>query len=223
VQAFVERVIGHELIELAEDRSMTAERQIRVDPCLNGSLPPIGEPGRHWRDEVVVRQISENVAAPERSCLIELAHGLSQCAVGQQPFATVDASLERGRVERVRSDRQAIPALVGDHDLTGPAAVAIGFQCPAQVKDVGLDGPSRAGRDSCGPQCIGQLVDGEAGIIGEQQSRQDRPLLSATQRQRNTGTSYPKRPQDPERVLVVRVRSPAMRPPPTVARRYAVL
>ena len=66
MQAFVERVIGHELIELAEDRSMTAERQIRVDPCLNGSLPPIGEPGRHWRDEVVVRQISEDVAAPER-------------------------------------------------------------------------------------------------------------------------------------------------------------
>ena len=45
---------------------MTAERQLRVDLCLDGSLPPIGEPGRYWRDEVVVRQISENVAAPER-------------------------------------------------------------------------------------------------------------------------------------------------------------
>ena len=90
VQPLVERILGHKFVELAEDGSMTAERQLRVDLCLDGSLPPIGEPGRHWRDEVVVRQISDNVAAPERSCLIELAHGLSQCAVGssRSPLST---------------------------------------------------------------------------------------------------------------------------------------
>ena len=90
MQTFVERITGHQLVELAEHGRVPAERQLRVDLRLDRGLPPIGQPGRHWRDEVVVRQISENVAAPERSCLIELAHGLSQCAVGssRSPLST---------------------------------------------------------------------------------------------------------------------------------------
>jgi hypothetical protein len=45
------------------------------------------------------------------------------------------------------------------------------------VKDVRLDGARGTDRDLLTPQCIGQLVDGEASSVGKQEPRQDRPLL----------------------------------------------
>ena len=95
-------------------------------------------------------------------------------------FAAVDAALEQDRVECVRSDREAIPALVGDDDLTRSAAASIRFEHLAQMKDVRLDGARGADRDVLTPQGVGQLVDGEAGTVGEQHSSQDRPLLPST-------------------------------------------
>jgi hypothetical protein len=169
-----------QLVELAEHGRVPTERQLRVELGLDRGLSPVGEPGRHWRDELVVSQIGENVAAPERERPVEFGHRIGWCAVREQPFAAVYPALEQDRVEGVRSDREAIPAVLRDDHLTRSATPPIRFEHLAKVKDVRLDCARGADRDVLAPQCVGQLADGEAGTVGEQHSSQDRPLLPST-------------------------------------------
>jgi hypothetical protein len=180
VQTFVERITGHQFVELAEHGRVPAERQLRVDLGLDRGLPAVGEPRRHRRDELVIGQIGEDLAAPQGQRPIELGYRVSGPAVGKQAFAPVDGEVEHNRVEGLRRDSEAIPAIVSDDDSARRAPAPIRFQRLTQMKNVRLDGARGADRNLLTPQPIGQLVDGEAGTVGEQQPRQDRALLPAT-------------------------------------------
>ena len=168
VQPFVERITGHQLVELAEHGRVPAERQLRVDLGLDRGLPPIGQPGRHWRDELVIGQISEDIAAPQGQRPIELGYGISGHAIGKQTFAPVDGAIEHNRIEGLRNDSEAIPAIVSDDDSARRAPAPIRFQHLTQMKNVRLDGARGTDRNLLTPQRIGQLLDGEAGTVGEQ-------------------------------------------------------
>jgi hypothetical protein len=133
--------------------------------------------GRHWPDELVIRQISKDFAAPQGQRPIELGYGISGHAIGKQTFTPVDGAVEHNRVEGLRKDSEAIPAIVGDDDSARRAPAPIRFQHLTQMKNVRLDGARGADRNLLTPQRIGQLVDGETGTVGEQQPGQDRPLL----------------------------------------------
>jgi hypothetical protein len=97
--------------------------------------------------------------------------------VGKQSFAPVDGAVEHNRIEGLRRDSEAIPAIVGDDDSARRAPAPIRFQRLTQMKNVRLDGARGTDRNLLTPQRISELVDGEAGTIGEQQPSQDRPLL----------------------------------------------
>jgi hypothetical protein len=170
VQTFVKRITGDQLDELAEHGRVPAERQLRVDLGLDRGLPPIGQPRRHWRDEFVIRQISEDLAAPQRERPIEFCYGISGRAIGKHALAPVDGVLEHNRVEGLRRDSEAIPAIVSDDDSARRTPAPIRFQRLTQMKNVRLDSAGGTGRDIIAPQCVGQLVDGQAGTIGKQRA-----------------------------------------------------
>jgi hypothetical protein len=168
VQTFVERITGDQLVELAEHGRVPAERQLGVDLGLDRGLPPIGQPRRHWPDELVIGQISEDIAAPQGQRPIELGYGISGHAIGKQAFASVDGAIEHNRIEGLRNDSEAIPAIVSDDDSARRAPAPIRLQHLTQMKNVRLDGARGTDRNLLTPQRIGQLLDGEAGTVGEQ-------------------------------------------------------
>jgi hypothetical protein len=61
-----------------------------------------------------------------------------------------------------------------------PNAPARSAPAPDADENVRLDGARSAERNLLTPQRIGQLVDSEAGTVGEQHPSQDRPLLPST-------------------------------------------
>jgi len=122
----------------------------------------------------------QDIATPQGQRPIELRYGISGHAIGKQTFPPVDAAAEHNRVEGLRRDSEAIPAIIGDDDSARRAPAPIRFQHLTQMKNVRLDGARRTDRNLLTPQRISQLVHGEADPVSEQQPRQNRPLLPAT-------------------------------------------
>ena len=67
-QALAERLLGDETLQLGDERSVTAERQLRIDSLLEGDEPKLVQPASLVRDDATVANVRERRAAPQREC-----------------------------------------------------------------------------------------------------------------------------------------------------------
>ena len=65
-QAFAQRLLGDETLQLGDERRVTAERQLRVDPILQGEEPQLVQPARLVRHHTSLSRTSRTRAAPQR-------------------------------------------------------------------------------------------------------------------------------------------------------------
>ena len=65
-QAFAERLLGDETLQLGDERSVTAEREIRIDSRLEGDEPKLVQPTSLLLDDATVANVRERRAVPQR-------------------------------------------------------------------------------------------------------------------------------------------------------------
>jgi hypothetical protein len=69
-------VLGDQLLKLADQVHVTAQRQVGVRPQLQGPKPELLEPGHFALSERLVDEVSQRRSAPQPETLVEqLARG----------------------------------------------------------------------------------------------------------------------------------------------------
>ena len=72
-QPLAERVGGDERLQLADERGVAAERELGVDPLLEGDDAQLVEPGGLEPGELLLVEVCERRAVPERERLAQTA------------------------------------------------------------------------------------------------------------------------------------------------------
>jgi hypothetical protein len=185
-QALAQRMRPYQCLQLADQREVPAQPQLRVDPLFQHGQAALLQPGHVGLDRVQ-RDPVERRTAPQRQRLGEEGGGLLRAG----PGGGVDQPLEAVQVQLVRPDLQEVPGCAGDHGL------AIGApERPAQPGHAALQQVARGSRRLLTPQVIHEPVGGHHAACVEQQYREQRALLRPAQRQPAPGGDHLQRAQD---------------------------
>ena len=103
-QAFAERVLGDECLELADQLIVAPEREVGVDPKLDRCQPDLVEPGDGRLGEALVGEVSERPAPPERQRVAEPLRRVGCQAASEQAPSLVHQPLEAVEIERIGLD-----------------------------------------------------------------------------------------------------------------------
>jgi hypothetical protein len=122
-----------ERLELADDVSMAAERQLRVDARLTHGQPELLEPRDLTLCEPLIREVRQSRATPEPERRVQRARRAARAAGSKRldPFGR--ESLEPAGVQARGVDLQHVAGSARDE--AGPGA-----ERPAQLGDVDLEG-----------------------------------------------------------------------------------
>ncbi len=162
---------GIRAFELAEQVGVAAERQVRVDPSLEGNRALLLEPCDLRLCEVLVRDVGERRAAPEREPLAQARSGLGRAVVLERRRALADELLEALDVELAGLDAQRVRAPV----RLKPPSLAVAQPAP-QLRDMVLQNlGGRGGRRST-PQRVDQSLAGDRLVAMQQKEHQDAAL-----------------------------------------------
>ena len=201
--ALAQRVIPGQCLQLDQHLGVRAELQRGVDAVLGGGEPAPGEPvGRGVRPRLAGR-VGQRRAAPERERFGEQPSGAGGVGV-QRAAAGLGQPLELGRVDQPRVDGEPV---AGRHGLDRAAA----RQRPAQPGDQRLQRVDLVGRRRVTPEVGDQGehadrpawlqrepgeqgtqpraadLDRPAGVVGHQESPEDRYPHNSTVTGRGDG------------------------------------
>ena len=150
---------------------MAPERELRLDPRLDGAEPELLQAPRLELERERAGHVGVRVATPERERCAEQVRGLG--GIGLHECGRVlDRPLELDRVHVLRIGYESIAAVVADDDVAdrGP-----------EVRDVRLQRRARPGGRLVPPDAVDQGVDRDRLSHPCHQQREHRALFRATQ------------------------------------------
>ncbi len=188
-QAFAERVVCGERLELADDLGVPAEREHGLRTVLDRGQAQLIEPGRLGKQRPLLAEVGERGTTPERERLVEGADrglrfdGEEASRVAEQRLEVKGVHLRRVRAEHV----------------AGAAALdALGAEGLAKVRRVALERVAgRLGR-LLAPHLVDQDLGRDEVVRAQEQVGEDRPLLRAAERDRAVPLGDLQRPEDAE-------------------------
>ena len=188
-ETFAERMAGREVFEFRDRSRVVAERQARIDLVLQGGEPHLLEARDLPFERRGVRQIREGSTAPQRQRLAEARDRLSGIH-RELASRAAEQALESKDVHLVRLRVQDVPGR--------PAFDPFGTQCAPQMGDVALDRVAGRLRRLLLPEPVDQLVHRDDVSGGEEQMREDQPLLRPAEGDRPPAVGHLERPQRAE-------------------------
>ena len=154
-------------LQLPGDVAMAAERELRVDPVLDGEQPELVEVCGRGRGERL-RELTERGPAPERARGREALGRRGGVAVGQRLAALLAQPLEPQQVDGLRRDLEPVARRAR---LQRPAR-----QDLAELRDVDVHHLHRRGGHALAPQRVDERIDRHGPVRLEQQAGEQRAL-----------------------------------------------
>ena len=118
-QAFAQRVLGAQRLELAGELVVPPTGQVGFDPVFEGAEPFLFEAGRIGADERRARQLAERRASPQRQRFGQEPRRLGGVAIGSGRPAAGHQRLEPDGVDRVGHDGQQVATRSGLDEVVG--------------------------------------------------------------------------------------------------------
>ncbi len=166
-RALAERLRLDERLELGDELCMPAEREIRLDPLLDGDRAQLLEPRDLGLRERLVQEVRERRAAPEGERLAQRTLGRCRISPSERPAPLLGETREAVEIDPLRSELELVARRARrDH----------GAERLTELGDVDLDGVRRRVGLLARPERLDQPIDGDdpAGLErehGEQRAR----------------------------------------------------
>ena len=177
MQAFTQRVLGDQPVELAGQLGVAPGRQVGLDRHLGGAQPQVLEAPDLGSGERLVSEVRQRLAPPQRQ-------RLARPRLLQQP-------LRPCHIDTAVSELQLIAAPTRDD----PGAVLA--EQPTQVGDIELHHLRRARRRPVAPQPFRQAIGRDRLALLQRKHRQYRPLFARAELDRAVLEGNLERPQQP--------------------------
>jgi hypothetical protein len=207
-QPLAQRMAENEQLELAHGLGVAAERELRVKPILKCSRAQLPEGSRLARGPLLVSEIAERLATPQRQRLPERHDRPLRLAARQQRTPRFGQRSKAEQVDPLRRNPQLVP---GGHRHQNLRA-----ERPAQPRDIALQRRRRAPGRLLPPHIVDQTIAGDNTVGVQQQQRQHRALTRATHLDRRPRRQHLHRPQKLELHIT---RHPAVTVDPKDSRR----
>ena len=178
-QPLAERMLGDEPFELGRELPVPAERQLRLDPLLDGLDAQLLEPGALGGGERIVCELGQRGPAPELERLAERRRGGGGVAVGEQPAPVPEQPLEPQRVDLAGVDLEHVAGWPRRQRGRAPGR----RERLAQLRDPYAQRRASARRWLAAPDLVEQAVLGDDLAGAEQQAGEQRALARPTERQ----------------------------------------
>ena len=186
-QPLTQRVLLDKRLELGHQLGTVTEHELGLEPRLKRAQPQLLKPLRVSFERFAIEQIAPGRPTPQRERECQLAErGLIVKALSRRPRAS-DESLELVGVEFARFDVQQVAARLAFQTVMAEEL--------AQSVDVCVERLSGARRWPLPPERIDQVIARDDFVVVQQQHREQRPLLSPTERDRLPVLRYGERPE----------------------------
>jgi hypothetical protein len=175
------RVLAHERLQLADDGGGASEREVRLDPLLEGAEPELLEAGDLGLSKRFVGELTQRGAAPQSNGLMEEAGGGLDVGGRHRAPAVGEKLLEALGVQAAGLDPEQIPPGVRQQDRAGLALRPARLERLSEPGHVDLQGARRCRRRSRTPEIIDEAIAGDDLVRAQQEDREQRPLLGGDQ------------------------------------------
>ena len=177
-EAFAQRVLGHEPVQLGDDLRVAAEAERGFGTVLDRVEAKILETADLCLREVVEGEFGQGRPSPEPKRLVEHGSRLHHGPVLESATAFGREPLEACGVHGAVVDPERVPGGTREEKAARPTGVAGRVERASQVGHVPLDGfPGRSRRVPT-PQSLDDLVDRDDVAPVDQQQNQKRPLTT---------------------------------------------
>ena len=171
-------------LELADERSVAAERQVGFDPLLDSDQAQLLEPSDLGLGEWLVGEVRQRRATPELECPLQALRGTAGIARLASRHRRRRLVLEAMRIEFARPDADQVSARARGEHRAGCPPLAFRLEDPSQLGDIDLERVGSARRRLRAPELVDQPVPGDDLARVHQQDREQCPLLRRRQRER---------------------------------------
>ena len=189
-QALAERLLGNETLQLGDERSVTAERQLRIDSLLEGDEPKLVQPASLVRDDATVANVRERRAAPQREC--------GSQAIRREPGSAARECVAPFAVEPFEPPRVDHLSLDVEHVAGRPCEERVLTERRAQPRDVDPERAFRAPRRPALPELVDQPVARDRPPWLDEEQGEEPSLPPTTQSDRLPGAHDFHWPEHPE-------------------------
>jgi len=166
-QPLAQRMVHQEFLKLPDKLGVATEREVRLDPLLEGAKAELFEALDGRPRERLVRQVGERWAAPEAECPPQQVRRLFRLVrverLRGQPLEHGQVELLRGEADRV-AGRARLDRRGGSKPLP-------------QVRDLALHLLESRHRSGTRVEIVGEPVDRDDAVRVQEQERECRPLL----------------------------------------------
>ena len=131
-------MLGDELLELADERLVAAELEVGADPILQRTGAQVLQPRDVRLRELLVTQVGERGAAPERERLVEPPRRERVIAGRERLASAFDGSLEALCIQLTGRDAQLVAGGAREQQATLLACRELRLENPAQPRDGNL-------------------------------------------------------------------------------------
>ncbi len=149
-QALAKRLLGDEALQLGDERSVTAERQLRIDSLLEGDEAKLVQPASLVRDDATIANVRERRALPQREC--------SSKSIRRKPGSAARECIASFAVEPLEPPRVDQLILDIEHVAGRPREKRVLTERGAQPRDVDAERAFRAPRRLVLPELVDQPV-----------------------------------------------------------------
>jgi hypothetical protein len=189
-QALAEGMLPMQGLELRDQLAAVADREIRLEAFLECLQPSVFELLHRLLRELLVLEVGERGAAPEREGLPQQVGSRGRIPPGERLAASAEEVLEAVEVQFARLHTQGV--------ARRPPREPILPENLAQPRNVVVERVSRGRRRPLPPQPVDQAVTGYDLVSPQQQDRQQGPLLRPAKRLVATVAMYHQRAEYPE-------------------------
>ena len=175
-------MLGDESLELRDERRVSADAQLGVDPFLQPCEPQLLEAfDLHLRERLVC-EVAERRAAPQRQRLGQLFERVLRRVRRKRTPPLLEQSLVPVEIDVIEAGTKHVAGRARDEDgLARPVRV----KRLAQPRHVRLDAVRGAGGRPIAPELVDQDVPGHDLVGAQQEDSQQRALLRPAKRQRS--------------------------------------
>ena len=162
-QALAQRMLAHERLELADQVPVFAELELGVDALLDSRDVQLLEPSNLGLRELLLREVVERRAAPERERFAQER----RCLVRARRGRRLPQALESMQVELAAFDADHVARLLRDDRIVGRKRLP-------QLRHVVLQGVGRRCGSLFAPQLVDQSVGRDDAVGMCEQQREER-------------------------------------------------
>jgi hypothetical protein len=168
-QAFPERVLAHQRLELSHELAVAAGCQLGSEAGLESAEVLLPESDGHGRQAGARSDAGERVAPPQRHRLAQVHACLLDRSAPQRLLTPLDQGSEPADVDVLCGRAQHVPGCRRTDDLRAQRATHVG--------DVGLQRLASAGRRRVAPQRVDEAVEPHDLTGTQRQCGQQGPFL----------------------------------------------